>query len=90
MEQRFHSHHTTPPKIELPNARIPSELDEYLFDLNGFVIIRGALSQGAQQVAVEVKRRQEMPGPGEIQGHAPCAGAHVEYAHGIGADPGAL
>ena len=45
MEQRFHGHHTEPPRIELPNARIPSELDEYLFDLNGFVIIRGALSK---------------------------------------------
>ena len=43
--ERFHDHHTTPPKIELPNARIPTELDEYLFDLNGFVVIRGALSK---------------------------------------------
>ena len=43
--ERFHDHHTTPPKIEQPNARIPTELEEYLFDLNGFVIIRGALSK---------------------------------------------
>ena len=44
MEQRFHDHHTLPPKIELPHARIPSQLDEYLFDLNGFVVLRGVLS----------------------------------------------
>jgi hypothetical protein len=43
--ERFHDHHAIPPKIELPNARIPTELDEYLFDLNGFVVIRGALSK---------------------------------------------
>jgi hypothetical protein len=43
--ERFHAHHTQPPKIEFPNARIPTELDEYLFDLNGFVVIRGALSK---------------------------------------------
>jgi hypothetical protein len=33
-----------PPKVELPDARIPSQLDEYLFDLNGFVVLRGVLS----------------------------------------------
>jgi len=44
MEPRFHGHHTQPPKIDLPNARVPSELDEYLFDLNGFVILRGVLT----------------------------------------------
>lgn len=41
---RFNDHHIVPPRIEFPNARIPSDLDEYLFDLNGFVIIRGALT----------------------------------------------
>jgi hypothetical protein len=32
----------------VPSARVPSPLEEYLFDLNGFVIVRGALS--AQEV----------------------------------------
>ncbi len=41
---RFHGHNTMPPKVELPDARIPSQLDEYLFDLNGFVVLRGVLS----------------------------------------------
>ena len=41
---RFHGHTTIPPKIEQPDARIPSQLDEYLFDLNGFVVLRGVLS----------------------------------------------
>lgn len=33
-----------PPVPLVPEARIPSALEEYLFDLNGFVIIRAALS----------------------------------------------
>lgn len=45
----FDNHHITPPKIQFPEARVPSALDEYLFDLQGFVIVRGALS--AKEVA---------------------------------------
>jgi hypothetical protein len=43
--ERFHAHNTLPPKIDHPDARIPTELDEYLFDLQGFVVVRGALSK---------------------------------------------
>ena len=41
---RFHDHHIAPPKIELPHAKVPTDLDEYLFDLQGFVVLRGVLS----------------------------------------------
>jgi len=44
MENRFVPHHTTPPVINVPEARVPTDLDEYLFDLNGFVILRGVLT----------------------------------------------
>jgi hypothetical protein len=33
-----------PPTPLVPEAKVPSALEEYLFDLNGFVILRGALS----------------------------------------------
>jgi hypothetical protein len=45
METRYHNHHIIPPHVDRPEARIPSDLDEYLFDLQGFCIIRGALSK---------------------------------------------
>ena len=45
MDPRFHGHSTLPPKLEHPHARVPSPLDEYLFDLNGFVVLRGVLSR---------------------------------------------
>ena len=38
----------TPPPM-IPEARVPTKLEEYLFDLQGFLIIRGALSP--QEVA---------------------------------------
>jgi hypothetical protein len=44
MDQTFRSLGLPPPRIEFPEARIPTELEEYLFDLQGFVIIREALS----------------------------------------------
>ena len=41
-----HVAHTLPaPQALCPDARIPSALDEYLFDLQGFIILRGALSR---------------------------------------------
>jgi hypothetical protein len=43
--QRFHNHLPPPPVVNVPEARVPTDLDEYLFDLNGFVIIKGALSK---------------------------------------------
>jgi Phytanoyl-CoA dioxygenase (PhyH) len=44
MDQTFRDLSQPLPRIEFPNGRIPTELDEYLFDLQGFVLIRGALS----------------------------------------------
>jgi hypothetical protein len=38
-----------PPAPLVPDAKIPTALDEYLFDLNGFVILRNVLSK--QEVA---------------------------------------
>jgi hypothetical protein len=45
MEQRFHPHNTIPPIVNVPEARVPTALEEYLFDLQGFVILRGVLSK---------------------------------------------
>ncbi len=59
MDPRFHDHHTLPPKIDRTDAVVPSTLDEYLFDLNGFVVIRGALSQ--QEVADANARIDTIP-----------------------------
>ena len=46
MEQRFRDLSLPSPVMEFPGARVPTELEEYLFDLNGFVILRGVLSPG--------------------------------------------
>ncbi len=48
-EVRFSGHDITPPLVADPRATIPSALDEYLFDLNGYLLLRGVLS--ADQVA---------------------------------------
>jgi len=48
-EQRFHHHHIVPPQIAQPDAQIPSDLDEYLFDLKGYLLLPGLLS--AEEVA---------------------------------------
>src|ERR1700744_5182677 len=57
--ERFHAHNTIPPKIEFPNARIPTELDEYLFDLNGFLVLRGVPSK--EEVADANARIDQIP-----------------------------
>jgi hypothetical protein len=41
---RFHDHHITPLEVAHGDARVPTDLEEYLFDLNGFLILRGVLS----------------------------------------------
>ncbi len=56
---RYHGHNTLPPKIELPDARIPSTLEEYLFDLQGFVVLRGVLSK--EEVADANARIDQIP-----------------------------
>jgi ectoine hydroxylase-related dioxygenase (phytanoyl-CoA dioxygenase family) len=45
MQTHYSSHHIAPPAVDRPGASIPSDLDEYLFDLQGFVIVRGALDK---------------------------------------------
>ena len=44
MEPRYHNHLPPPPVVNVPGAPVPSDLDEYLFDLNGFIILRGVLT----------------------------------------------
>lgn len=43
--RHFHDHHIAALPVAHPEARIPTDLDEYLFDLNGFLILRGVLSK---------------------------------------------
>ena len=45
MEQRFLPHNTMPPLVNVPEARVPTALEEYLFDLQGYVVLRGVLSK---------------------------------------------
>jgi len=59
LRARFHHHHIAPPDVELPEARIPSDLDEYLFDLQGFLIMRALLSTA--EVADANARIDEIP-----------------------------
>ena len=47
----FSDHHIQPPKIQFPEYPAPSDLDEYLFDLQGFTIVRGALSKAEVDAA---------------------------------------
>jgi len=49
MAPRFHHHNIEPPAITHPHASVPSDLDEYLFDLNGYLLLKGVLS--AEEVA---------------------------------------
>jgi hypothetical protein len=44
-DPHFHDHHIAPPAVEHPQARIPSDLDEYLFDLQGFLLFRSLLTK---------------------------------------------
>ncbi len=44
MQSLFSDHNIMPPKVQFPEHPVPSALDEYLFDLRGFLVIRGALS----------------------------------------------
>ncbi|HWA86456.1 MAG TPA: phytanoyl-CoA dioxygenase family protein [Opitutus sp.] len=34
-----------PPAVLVPGARVPTRMEEYLFDLQGFIVLRGALSK---------------------------------------------
>ena len=44
MDRAYWDHHIAPPKIAFPELPAPSDVEEYLFDLQGFVLLRGALS----------------------------------------------
>lgn len=49
MTTMYHDHHIAPPEVRFPEARVPTDVEEYLFDLQGFVLLRGAL--GPDEVA---------------------------------------
>jgi hypothetical protein len=51
MQTHFQTHNISPPKIQFPEYPVPTDLDEYLFDLQGFVILRGALSKAEVDAA---------------------------------------
>lgn len=46
---RFHGHDIAPPVIAYPDAGVPSDLDEYMFHLNDYLLLKGVLS--TEQVA---------------------------------------
>ena len=48
-QQTYWDQGIRPPKIAFPELPVPSPLEEYLFDLQGFLVLRGALS--ADEVA---------------------------------------
>lgn len=44
MASTYWDHHIAPPKVAFPALPAPSDVEEYLFDLQGFVLVRGALT----------------------------------------------
>lgn len=40
----YHDHEIAPPAIAFPGGAIPTDLDEYLFDLRGYVLLPGLLT----------------------------------------------
>ena len=49
MERFYPDHHIAPQQVHFPELPTPSDVEEYLFDLQGFILLRGALS--AEEVA---------------------------------------
>lgn len=43
MPPTYWDHEIRPPAVPVPDGATPTDLDEYLFDLQGFVVLRGAL-----------------------------------------------
>jgi hypothetical protein len=69
----YHHHHIAPPAVDLPEARVPTDLDEYLFDLQGYLILRGLLSKA--EVADANARIDTVPRSLPRGGwHAGCTG----------------
>lgn len=56
---RYHHHHIVPPPVDRPEALVPSAIDEYLFDLNGYLHLKGVLS--ADEVAEANARIDAIP-----------------------------
>jgi hypothetical protein len=55
----YHPFFPPPPAPLVPDAKVPTRLEEYLFDLNGFVVLRGVLS--ADEVAACNRAIDEIP-----------------------------
>jgi len=45
MQSHYPDHHIPPPAVDRPDATVPGDLDEYLFDLQGFLVLRNVLSK---------------------------------------------
>ncbi len=45
----YGNHNIRPPKVAFPDLPVPTDVEEYLFDLQGFILLRGALT--ADEVA---------------------------------------
>jgi hypothetical protein len=55
----YDDHHIRPLAVPHAHAKVPSSLDEYLFDLNGFLLLRGVLS--ADEIADGNARLDQIP-----------------------------
>lgn len=44
MDRRYWDHHITAPRVLRPDAAVPTDIQEYLFDLQGFIVVPAALS----------------------------------------------
>ncbi|MCA1662141.1 MAG: hypothetical protein LC648_08295 [Novosphingobium sp.] len=58
-ELRYSDHAISPPALGFPDAEAPSALDEYLFDLRGYLLLEGLL--GADEVAEGNRLIDAMP-----------------------------
>ena len=58
-DRHFDDHHIEPLAIAYPEAAVPTDLDEYLFDLNGYLHLRGVFS--ADEIADANARVDAIP-----------------------------
>ena len=93
MQTHYQSHHLSSPKVDAPEGAIPSLLDEYLFDLQGFLIIRGALSrtevESANARIDEIPRsipRKGWYGRVQREDHAEHRGISYQQVYELGGD----
>jgi len=59
VERAYWDHHIHPAKVAFPDLPAPTDVEEYLFDLQGFIRLRGALS--AAEVAACNARVDRIP-----------------------------